>query len=387
MKTQSAFSQNIDPYRAGIELAEAVEKIEPEIIFLFTSIHYNGSLELSEAIYEVLDQKNLLLIGCTGDGFYERDMVANIGASILAVNSEGSIHWKFEKEQGVGHTPFETTRKCFQRLTNNCPEARLFFLLSDFRTDASEVVRAISTFTDKPVIGGMAGDNFDMKHCFLYINHEVVTDQVIILALGGNFCFDIFTVHNMNPDGEIGIITECNATTIRKINDLPAMNFVEEAMGKPLDYIDTGTITGNIVNSENPQIKRHRSLLLSKDPTLDSNIHLFGGISEGEHIQLCLTTPDQIIAEIKDVAVQLAELTFQPSAAIVVSCAGRKHLLGNDNRIEIEALDSGGVRLEAIAGFPSLGEIGPVKLGNHYSQPIFHNMTYVLFVFGEKFDE
>ena len=36
-----------------------------------------------------------------------------------------------------------------------------------------------------------------------------------------------------------------------------------------------------------------------------------------------------------------------------------------------------------LAGFPSFGEIGPLKLGAEYSANLFHNMTYVLLLLGK----
>jgi len=383
MKTQSTFSQNMDPYRAGLEIAGVLEGIEPEIIFLFSSIHYNGSEELAEAIYDVIDRDNLIVIGCTGDGFYERNMVANIGASALAINSNGAVQWRLDQEEGIGLSPFETTKRCFARLTKACPHSRLFFLFSDFRTDASEVMRAASGSVSVPVIGGMAGDNFDMEQCFIYVNKKVVTDTVVLLAVDGDFPFEIFSVHNLKPEGNIGTLTECRSTTIHTIDNLPAMRFVEEAMGMPLEQLDTGTITANVMNPDDPQIMRHRSLLLSKDPDHDSDIHLFGGIKEGERIQLCLTNSDEIVSEVEKIAVGIDLLPFHPAACLIVSCAGRKQLLGNKNSIEIDALAVAKKIPAAIAGFPSLGEISPVKTDSGYSQPLFHNMTYVLLAFGE----
>ena len=383
MKSKSTFSQNMDPYRAGVQLAEALQDIEPEVIFLFSSIHYDGSEELLEAIYDVIGSDELLVVGCTGDGFYEYGMVANVGVSALGINGEGAIRWQLDQEKRVGLEPYERTSRCFNRLQEACPDARAFFMFCDFRTDASEVMRAISDCSNKIVVGGMASDNFEMKRCFIYVNRQVLTDTVVLLAASGEFPFEVFTVHNMKPEGKVGIVTSCRGTTIQTISDLPAMQFVEEAMGKPLEYMDTGTITANVMHPETPHIMRHRSLLLPKNPNAESEIQLFGGIAEGENIQLCLTNPEKIITEVQSVASGFDQLSFQPKGAIVVSCAGRKQLLGNKNHVEIEELKTATKMPEAIAGFPSLGEIGPVKTDNGYTRSLFHNMTYVVFVFGE----
>jgi len=111
MQTKSAFSLNMDPYRAGIEIAESLQEIQPEIVFLFSSIHYNGSAELTEAIYNVMEQDDLLIVGCTGDGFYEQQKVANVGASALAINSNGKMQWHLSTAEGIGVAPYASTQK------------------------------------------------------------------------------------------------------------------------------------------------------------------------------------------------------------------------------------------------------------------------------------
>ena len=40
MRTQSAQTHQSDPYRAGLELGEALAECAPEVVFLFSSIHY-----------------------------------------------------------------------------------------------------------------------------------------------------------------------------------------------------------------------------------------------------------------------------------------------------------------------------------------------------------
>jgi len=59
VKVKSCFSIKIDPYKAGLEIGEILSEISPEIIFIFPTIHYKGSDELIETIYDVLNFKPL----------------------------------------------------------------------------------------------------------------------------------------------------------------------------------------------------------------------------------------------------------------------------------------------------------------------------------------
>ena len=99
-------------------------------------------------------------------------------------------------------------------------------------------------------------------------------------------------------------------------------------------------------------------------------------------MQVCLAEPEQLIAEVQSIAERCRHQHFQPSAALIVSCAGRKWLLGDRIQEEVSELVKGGCADVPIAGFPSFGEIAPLPQGSGYSDNLFHNMTYVLLLLG-----
>jgi small ligand-binding sensory domain FIST len=114
----------------------------------------------------------------------------------------------------------------------------------------------------------------------------------------------------------------------------------------------------------------------------DSALQLYGGIAVGQKVQVCLAQPDLMIEETyKLAALAAAENNIDPIAAIVVSCAGRKKILGTRLHHEITALTQHFGKLPLV-GFPSLGEIGPLRTTHGYSDNLFHNMTYVLLLIG-----
>lgn len=67
MKTFYAATQCLDSYEAGIEIAEALKAIEPEMVILFSSINYDFE-ELFKAFYSVLPKDRTQIWGGTGDG-------------------------------------------------------------------------------------------------------------------------------------------------------------------------------------------------------------------------------------------------------------------------------------------------------------------------------
>lgn len=383
MQARSTFTHKLDPYRAGVEIGEALEEISPEVVFLFSSIHYQGSPELLEGIYEVLDNPDLVLVGGTGDGFYEHSTVSDVGASALALNSGGAVRWHLARRGEVGQRPHATTQDCLADLESSCAgrDPSLFFLFTDFRTDTSEILRALQEGAPVPVVGGSAGDAFDIESCFVYANREVLTDHLVMLAAEGEFHFDIHLSCAAQPVGSEGVLTDVEGTEVRTIDDLPAGEFLQNQMGKAVHKLDLGNVTLQVLDSRVPEERRLRSIdsIAVGDR---GSVTLFGGIEQGNRVQLCLTRTDRMLSELRDLGEKIAETPFEPVAALVVSCSGRKQLLAREVSEEIRAITACPGAPPHLAGITSLGEFGPVRLESGYSRPLYHNMSFILVLIG-----
>jgi len=383
MKAKSCFSTNTDPYRAGIEIAEELAEITPEVIFLFSSIHYEGSADLLDAIYDFLDDEKIILIGNSGDGFYEQGKVANVGVSALALNSDGKVSWYLASENGVKDDPCGAARCCVEKVNNFCEnDPAFYFMATDFRTDTSEILDGLRRAVRAPVVGGSAADDFSLQNCFVYGNREVLTDSIVILAAAGDLAFDISVAQNMRLSGRPGTITACSGTRLDSIDNIPAMQFIEQEIGKPLSTVDEGVLTLKLMESGNQQV-RLRSLLMPSADATETSMSCFGGVESGSMAQVCIASPEQMVADVNRIAASLKNLSFEPLAALIITCAGRKKVLGPKIKFEVDEIVKACPSLAALAGFPSFGEFGPIKEADGYSRPLFHNMTYILLLIGE----
>ncbi|MBN2364205.1 FIST C-terminal domain-containing protein [candidate division WOR-3 bacterium] len=386
MKVFSHFSLNPDPYKAGLEIAEKIARIDPEIVFIFPTIHYEGSPETAEAMFDVIGKEDMVLVGNTGEGFYEKNKVSNSGVSALAVNSCGKIKWYPASADGMISDPFSATKSCIEKVNRNCNFSFpvLYFLASDFRADAKKITNALSETVRGPLIGGFAGDEYSFTSSFLYYGREVLTDSIVAVAINGDFEFDIKIAHELQPIGSIGRVTCAEGTRITEISGMPAMNFVEKQIGKPLNVVDQGIITFKVTETGQKHGHKIRSVMLPKDRKDDKSIILFSAIDEGDNVQVCLAPPEMMLKDIKDIGESMNNLSFKPSAALIVSCAGRKKVLADDIEIEVKTIASKCPSLKGLAGYPSFGEFGSVKNKTGYTKPLFHNMTFLILLLGDK---
>ena len=182
--------------------------------------------------------------------------------------------------------------------------------------------------------------------------------------------------------GRPGRVEDAEGTNIRCVDGVSAMDFIERETGKPVLQTDRGIVSLTIIDPDQPNVRRLRSIV--PDFSTDAgHLGLYGGIETGKTIQVCLARPDDLINEVHAIAEAATQLDFQPKAAVIVSCGGRKQLLGDKIHHETAALNAAFADQLPLVGFPSFGEIGPLQSADGYSRNLFHNMTYVLLLLGD----
>lgn len=374
MRALSASTKIPDAYRAGVYLGEQLKPLEPEVVFLFTTIDYGDSEDILEGLHDGLEH-DCMVIGSSGDGFYETEGTGDFGASALGLNSDGIIQWQLHIGKDATNDPIAAARSALHHPS----QANLFFMVSDFHADASLLEMVLEHETHVPIVGGFAADDQQCGKCVLYANREVLSDCVVALSATGDIRFSIYVENHISPIGNTGIIDAAEGNRIDRINGLSAMRFIEKETGKPILRSDATSLM--IINEHEHGIKRLRSINRDISPT-DNSLQLYGGIAVGQKVQVCLAQPELIIEETyKLAALAAAENTISPVAAIIVSCAGRKKMLGTRLHHEITAVSQHFGKIPLV-GFPSLGEVGPLRTVDGYSANLFHNMTYVLLLIG-----
>jgi hypothetical protein len=384
MKALSAHTTHTDPYRAGAELAEGLNGVAPEVVFLFASIHYGGSPEIAEALLDGLDRDDVVLIGATGDGFFETELSAEVGASALALNSEGAVRWELASARGVSRSPRVAARACFGEIHGRLAgdEPKMAFVVSGLRTDGHLLLEAINELTSYPVFGGLAGDDRKMQASWTFANVEAFDDGLVVLTASGQLGFELHVACGLTPVGEPGRVTNATAQRVRTINGISAMRFIETQTGKPIAAIDKGITAFRLSDPRNRAESWHLSI--ANFDEADGSVTLFGSVETGQEILVCFAHPQTIIGAIEEIGRQMGRTHLDPVAGLIVSCAGRKWVLGHQIEQEAKAAMSGVARPFPIAGFPSFGEIAPLSHGACYTKGLFHNVTYVLALFGEN---
>lgn len=381
MRAASSSTLLTDPYRAGLALGEALVDLAPEVVFLFSSVDFSVP-ELLEGLHDALEDDDLIVVGNSGDGFYANSGTSDYGAAALGLNSDGAVRWQLEQINGLSDDLDSKFERMVQRLCADGNKPTVGFLVSDFRVEGGRIDMLLRQSVSFPTIGGLATDDHRQLNCYLYANRQVINDAMIFLAAYGDLRFTIAVENTQQPIGQAGHVEVSEATQIDRVNGMSAMSFLERETGKPLLYIDRGILSVMVSDPEAPDEKRLRAIFeeFSED---SGSIRLFGGIDQSNSIQICMASPDDMVHNLQTIAQSEHARGTRPVAALIVSCSGRKALLGTLIEHEVSALTQSFAATLPLAGFPSAGEITPLCRGEAYTRNLFHNMTYVLLLIEE----
>lgn len=385
VQAKSVRSLAADPYRAGLEIGEALADIRPDLVLLFAAVGQARSPELLQGLREGLEQPDVVIAGNSGDGYFVHGDASSLGVAALGLCTQGQARFHLAQAGSVGQAPEAAVRQCLGVLGQaSAQKPSMYFLFSDFRTDASRLEQVLRDEVDVPVVGGLAADDNQMQQCYVFAQDQVLTDALVMVAVDGPLAFDIAVGNALTPVGAAGRVERAVGTNVMQIDGLQAMAFMERETGKQVLQTDRGVLALTVTDNERDDEKILRAIV--PDFSVESGaLGLYGGIEVGKQVRVCMADPEQLVAEVYRIAAEARERGFQPAAAFFVSCNGRKWLLGKEILHETLALSEAfGAQLPMV-GFASFGEIGPLRLKQGgYTRNLFHNMTYVLLLIGDS---
>lgn len=384
MRFKSVSSIRSDPYRAGTEIGDALREIVPEVVLLFASISYEQDFtDLFDGVRDGLGSTDTLVFGGTGDGFYETSRVANYGVCALGIHSGGKLRWSASFEEGVSKDSYSAARSCaLKTLSGVGGRAACAFVLADgMKADGSGIVAGVNSVLRIPYFGGLTGDDRKFTRSRVLLNGRELEDAVAILMASGELSHSINAASGWTPIGASGNIEECEGNSIRRISGMSAQSFMKEQLGKPLGETDLGIIPLAMYKSEGAEY-----FSLRTPSRLDSDagaITMFGSMDRGTPVRVCTATREEVINGVSDALAGLNCGRSGGAAAVVISCAGRKWMLEDRAREEVEQVLASLGQGIPLVGFPSFGEISPYrKQDGSYSDTFFHNMTFVICALG-----
>ncbi len=258
-------------------------------------------------------------------------------------------------------------------------DLKLLFILSDgSKVNASELVKGINQFKDEDILvtGGLAGDGTNFKDTVVGLNEIPVSGNIVAIGFYGD-CLQCThgSISGWETFGLERIVTKSTKNVLYEIDSKNALDLYKTYLGKYSDELPSSALLFPlaIINSENEQPIVRTILSIDEE---NKSMTFAGDIPEGCKVRFMKANFDRLIDAASDAANNCIEIyNNKPQFAFLISCVGRKIILGNRIDEEIEAVTDIFGENTTTTGFYSYGEISPLKTLKNCE---LHNQTMTI---------
>lgn len=233
------------------------------------------------------------------------------------------------------------------------------------------------------ITGGLAGDGTLFKDTLTLLDGKVTNDGVVAFGLYG----DQITVSSgshggWKPFGPIRNVTRAIENVLYELDGKPALELYKTYLGDKASELPASGLLYplSIVDAKNRTETGLIRTILDINET-ENSIILAGNLPEGSLVRLMHADIDALVEGAKCAAQDAGESVPSPSATLMVSCVGRRLVMGHDIDEEVEAVTAHLGKASAYGGFYSYGEVSP---SGSARRPELHNQTMTITTFSEK---
>jgi hypothetical protein len=339
----------------------------------------------SEPIYEKLKLKfpEAHIVLCSTAGEIINNRVNDNSVSVAAIELEKTSIQPVAVNIRDYENSYEAGKSLI-RMINFVNLAYILVISDGSNVNGSELVRGINELVNNrvPVTGGLAGDGTNFQSTVVGLNEKPTSGNIVAIPFyGKHFVVSHASMGGWEIFGPERTVTKSVANQLFEIEGQKALDLYKTYLGPYADELPGSALLfplGIKLNDEDEPIVR---TILSIDQETDSMVFA-GDIPNGSKVRFMKANFDKLV----DAATHAAGLAFQklsaaPQLALLISCVGRKIILGKRTEEEVEAVADTFGNKTLLTGFYSYGEISPF---NDNAKCELHNQTMTITTFDES---
>jgi hypothetical protein len=336
------------------------------------------ALVSDEKIFNQLQNKfpgsQLVLCSSAGE-IYEKEVLDNT-ISLTAIKFSSTTITTYEVDIEDFANSFEAG---VSLIHNFVPDhLKLVLVLSDGgKVNGSELVNGMNAAKREVLImGGLAGDAAKFEKTVVGLNKTPVQGKIVAIgfygqklvvshgSLGG---WESFGLERIVTKSESNVLYEIDGKNVLDLYKIYLGKYAEELPGSALLF----PLSIKIDGVDEPIVRT----ILSIDET-NQTMTFAGDVPKGSKVRFMKANFDRLIDAASDAASSCLKVnSFKPKLALLISCVGRKLILGTRIDEEVEAVSEIFDDKTIISGFYSYGEISPLK---PFGACILHNQTMTI---------
>lgn len=356
------FSQKSD--KAGLAAALAGAKsIAPQVAVLFGA---PGFFADAAEVQKACGGAGFNIVGCSTAGEISGDGVSDDSFSLVAMHFDAT-------DVKTAEAPLKSpdqSRQAGQEIGRKLHSSKLvsvFVLSPGLNVNGSEFARGISDAVGKNVIitGGLAGDGTTFQSTYTLLNGHVHGDYAVAFGLyGDKVRVKSGSRGGWKPFGPIRRVTKAKANVLYELDGKPALKLYKEYLGDKAKELPAAGLLYPfaLLREEDKQETGLIRTILAVDEATES-LTLAGDMPEGGLVRLMHADTDSLVEGAREAAAEAGSSGHKNGAAtLLVSCVGRKIIMGSEVDEEVDAVMGEIGKNSAFAGFYSYGEICPYSV-------------------------
>ncbi|MFV0604793.1 MAG: FIST signal transduction protein [Niabella sp.] len=249
--------------------------------------------------------------------------------------------------------------------------------------NGSELVKGLTTQIDHNILvtGGLAGDGEQFESTVVGINNVPEQGQIVAIGFYGS---NLKITHGSQGGWDIfGLekrVTRSNGNILVDLENQNALDIYKKYLGEESKNLPGSALRFPLSviapNAKEPVVRTILSVN-EKEKTMS----FAGDIPLGSTVRLMKTTIERVTSAAAEAAAYTCPNNTKPQFSLLISCVGRKIVLGSRTKEEIAAVSNTFNNEVLLAGFYSYGEISPFNNGGTCQ---LHNQTMTITSFYER---
>jgi hypothetical protein len=326
------------------------------------------------------------IVTCSTSGEIYDDAVSDNTVSVVAIEFDDTVVKTFSININEAASSFDAGKTIFSAL-NSEGLAYVMVISDGGLVNGSELVRGIDGVNKKniPVTGGLAGDadrfNFTLVGC----NKEPGTGNIVAIGFYGNrLKIGHSSIGGWEIFGPEKKVTHSVSNVLFEIDNKSALELYKQYLGKYANELPGSALLFPLyVRPKGSETGVVRTILSIDNE--NQSMTFAGDIPLGSIVRFMKANFDKLIdaatlAAVNSITQFQESVNSKPRLALLISCVGRKLILGKRIDEEVEAIKEIFGEKTLLSGFYSYGEISPFNIN---AKCELHNQTMTITTFNE----
>lgn len=354
----------------------------PQLVLAFGNRRIINNPSIYSQIREKYPTAEIVLSSTSGE-----ILDTNVIDDSIAVTSIQFEHTKL-KTCKVNIQNFENSTSAAVKIVENLNQEDLnhLFIVADGQlVNGSDLVTGLNTLREKKITatGGLAGDGGDFQKTLVGLNDIPKEGNIVAIGFyGDRLKVGFGSKGGWEPFGPERVITKSEGNVLYELDNQNALDLYKKYLGDEASKLPSSALFYPLAIQTPGSVEPIVRTILSIDEECQS-MTFAGNVPEGAVAQLMKHNINKLIDGAEEAAENCVEKVTDvksPELAILISCVGRKIVMGQNVEEEVEVIRELLGEDTAITGFYSYGEIAPF---NYMSRCELHNQTMTITTFTE----